>query len=48
MGLGHFGGKEVIPLKEGNKEGNITNGRGKSAIMTQSIGKEFTLNLSEV
>jgi len=22
--------------------------RGKSAIMTQSIGKEFTLNLSEV
>ena len=23
MGLGHFGGKEVIPLKEGNKRGNV-------------------------
>jgi len=23
VGLGHFGGKEVIPLKEGNKECNV-------------------------
>ena len=33
LGRGRFGGKEVISLKEGNKEGNVTKWRAVDKII---------------